>query len=193
MLIPIFKLFYSKKVHISCHVHGVFEQLPGNHMKGDGCPSCHIQNLQKTVKYTGYLNKVEISCPKHGLFWQVASSHRDGSRCPRCARGGSSYSEQLWLDSLNIPNDQEHRQVWITLLDGQKIKVDGFDKDHNMIYEYLGDYYHGNPKLFSSTEVTYFGKTFGELYDNTLIRFEKIKQSGYVLEYIWASDVKSRQ
>ena len=62
-----------------------------------------------------------------------------------------------------------------------------------MIYEYLGDYYHGNPKLFSSTEVTYFGKTFGELYDNTLIRFEKIKQSGYVLEYIWASDVKSRQ
>ena len=146
-----------------------------------------------SVKYTGYLNKVEISCPKHGLFWQVASSHRDGSRCPRCARGGSSYSEQLWLDSLNIPNDQEHRQVWITLLDGQKIKVDGFDKDHNMIYEYLGDYYHGNPKLFSSTEVTYFGKTFGELYDNTLIRFEKIKQSGYVLEYIWASDVKSRQ
>jgi hypothetical protein len=30
----------NDKVVIICNIHGVFEQLPGNHIKGQGCPSC---------------------------------------------------------------------------------------------------------------------------------------------------------
>ena len=28
------------KVEIECPEHGIFSQLPGNHLKGHGCPDC---------------------------------------------------------------------------------------------------------------------------------------------------------
>ena len=204
-----------ENITIICPDHGQFTATPTYHLKSKigGCKKCYtksqlmsfddwVSQCRKVhdyyydyskVVYTGYLNKVEIICPKHDVFWQSATDHKAGAQCPRCAKGGSSYAEQKWLTSIGIPNDPEHRQVWITLFDGQKIKVDGYDKSKNTVYEYLGDYYHGNHKIFKSEDTTYFGKTFGQLYNETVQRLDKIQKTGYHLSFVWASDLTCRQ
>lgn len=99
----------NTKVLIGCEVHGFFEQTPGSHKSGQGCPECGARKaanskrfsrdqfiaLSKKVhfnKYTyllvEYINskeKVAITCHKHGIFYQSPSSHMRGCGCPRCS------------------------------------------------------------------------------------------------------------
>ena len=52
--------------------------------------------------------------------------------------------------------------------------MDGYLKGTNIVFEYNGDYFHGNPDIYKSEEWNpTCKKTFGELYENTVNR-EKI-------------------
>lgn len=44
------------KVDIVCKVHGVFNQMPYNHLSGQGCPSCRQRNSSKKCK--AWLNQI---------------------------------------------------------------------------------------------------------------------------------------
>ena len=96
------------KVKILCKEHGIFEQRPGDHLKGQGCPKCsainigkaHVSNKQKfiekasimhknkykydEVQYKGSHMKVKIRCPIHGIFEQMPWAHLAGAGCPLC-------------------------------------------------------------------------------------------------------------
>lgn len=98
----------SSKVKIMCPEHGVFEQLPINHVNGQGCPKCGVRTRAKNKTLTSelfikksklkhgdkydyskcvYKNKndnVIIICPIHGEIEQVASSHIKGRGCYKC-------------------------------------------------------------------------------------------------------------
>jgi len=64
-----------------------------------------------------------------------------------------------------------------------------YDSKANTIYEFLGDYWHGNPVKYDKNNTNEkCKKTFGELYKNTFIRLNKLKDSGYVVKYIWEYD-----
>jgi len=100
----------NDKVVIICNIHGEFEQLPGNHIKGQGCPSCAQILRTKNQRYTSqefinsvrtvhfnkydyskvnYINsqtKVEIVCPIHRSFFMKPNSHYNGQGCPQCGR-----------------------------------------------------------------------------------------------------------
>lgn len=39
-----------KKVKIICRIHGIFEQSPGNHLVGQGCPKCKESVGERTVR-----------------------------------------------------------------------------------------------------------------------------------------------
>ena len=70
-----------------------------------------------------------------------------------------------------------------------KYKADGFCKETNTIYEFHGDFWHGNPKKYPSEKLNCISKkTFGELYENTKQREEEIIQRGYTLVTIWEYD-----
>ena len=69
-----------------------------------------------------------------------------------------------------------------------RFKADGFCKETNTIYEFHGDYWHGNPNIYEPNDKTYFGKTFGELYETTLKREQLIKDMGFNLITMWESD-----
>jgi hypothetical protein len=95
------------KIKILCREHGQFEQLPINHVKGQGCPQCAKLKTKKTltkntfieksknkhgdkydyslVEYINNENKVKIICPEHGEFEQLASGHMRGKGCKICA------------------------------------------------------------------------------------------------------------
>lgn len=95
----------NKKVIITCPVHGDFEQTPGNHLYGYGCPVCAgVSKLTPEIfiskaknihgdKYdysliTGDISshrKVAIICPEHGTFMQTPTGHLSGKGCLKCA------------------------------------------------------------------------------------------------------------
>lgn len=99
----------QKKVKIICKKHGMFKQLPFNHLSGHGCKECAIlKNSQKlalttnefieksnkihknkydysNVKYEHSSKAIEIICKKHGIFKQSANSHLSGNGCSKCS------------------------------------------------------------------------------------------------------------
>lgn len=93
----------------------------------------------------------------------------------------TSIGEKEWLDAIGIPNDPMHRQVRI----GRYI-VDG--KEENFVYEYLGDYWHGNLNNYPANSINEKNKqTFQFLYDKTLAKFKNLTEMGYTVLYTWDS------
>ncbi len=135
------------------------------------------------VVYTKINNKVEIVCSTHGIFLQTPREHWAGSGCQKCANFATSNAEQNWLDSLGIT----HRQVRIKLPSGY-VKVDGFDPDTNTVYEFLGDYWHGNPARYPSGHNTRCRKAFSVLYEETMARLARLQSEGYRVISIWESE-----
>ena len=89
----------------------------------------------------------------------------------------SSKIELDWLNYLNVFN----RQVIIA-----GFMVDGYDKSTNTIYEFLGDYWHGNPNPLTNK-----GKIFTEKnnsFKKTFNRFKLLKEAGYNVIYCWEFD-----
>jgi hypothetical protein len=195
------------KVEIMCKIHGKFDQLANSHLKGRGCSKCgkiNSQILQKRntlndfiqkakkihknlydysdVKYIQTHKKIIIKCKYHGEFLQTPHNHISLKQgCPICFHNISK-SETQFLDYLNIKD----RNLYI-----KPYRVDGYNKETNTIYEFLGDYYHGNPNIFNLNDINKTcKKTFGELYNNTFKKLNDLKNRGYEVKYIWESDWK---
>ena len=202
------------KVKIICKQHGEFLQSPHDHVRPRGCPSCaneirriktknskqlnlaYFISAAKLVhqnrygyeksEYKGMLHKIVIICNIHGEFSQAAHSHLAGNGCRKCGLGNHSKKEKAWLDSYNIP--EEFRQHMIHF-NNEKIFVDGFDPNTKTVYEFYGDFWHGNPAKFNSSDQNaLINKSFGELYYATMVREQKIKEAGYNLVSIWEND-----
>ncbi|OGR05606.1 MAG: hypothetical protein A2511_01920 [Deltaproteobacteria bacterium RIFOXYD12_FULL_50_9] len=99
----------KSSVKIVCPEHGVFEQIPSNHLLGNGCLLCGFKNAGQYHKknttsyifeaqkihgdrydysatdYKGAREKLTIICPEHGPFDQVAHVHLRGAGCDRCS------------------------------------------------------------------------------------------------------------
>jgi len=93
------------KVKIICHKHGIFDQRPNAHLRGQGCKKCvidsqrmHIDEFIKKsklvhgekydyslVKYKNWKSKIKIICPEHGVFEQQRNNHLRGDGCPKCS------------------------------------------------------------------------------------------------------------
>lgn len=196
------------KVKINCLEHGEFEQTPSSHLSGQGCPQCYhdLCRLTKTellkqlvgvhgntydyskVNYKNNKSEIEIICKTHGSFWQLPYNHiNNRNGCPKCV-GSVSKLETRWLDVLGI--DSANRQKTIKV--GERLFfVDAYDPTSNTIYEFYGDYWHGNPALYSSNEVNANNhKTFGELYAKTIEKEKVLKDAGFILVSIWESDFR---
>lgn len=140
------------------------------------------------------MKKVIIICKEHGEFKQSPNAHcgHQQQGCPKCNLQHHISKLQIqWLDFISKIRN-------ITIQDGKngeefkipntRFKADGYCKETNTIYEFHGDYWHGNPNIYNPCEKTYFGKTFGELYEKTLKREQQIKDIGFNLITIWESD-----
>lgn len=113
----------NKKVSIVCREHGVFEQLPLAHLKGQNCPQCAGRNrpreewidMFKSVhgdtfdyslfNYLGTDTKIKIICKKHGVFEQIIGNHLKYKHCcPDCL---SEHRSSMWnLGEIhNVPHE----------------------------------------------------------------------------------------
>jgi ssDNA-binding Zn-finger/Zn-ribbon topoisomerase 1 len=207
---------FRSKVEIVCYVHGSFWQSPSHHLDGEGCPKCssiargrkRLLGIEKFIElanevhnnyydysesiYMSAKTKIKIICPVHGVFEQTPDSHLSGSRgtgagCPKCSHTISK-GEIAWLDSLNIAEEYRRKTIKIG---GKPYKVDAYNHHTNTIYEYNGDYWHGNPDVFDQNKIHPDKKiTYGEVYSLSLKRELVLKDAGYIVISIWENDFK---
>ena len=95
----------TEKVTIICKQHGEFNQSPNNHLSGNGCTKCVLENRKiisnedyikscknyhgdrydySTIKYTGCKHNVTPSCKIHGVFTISADNFKKGHGCQKC-------------------------------------------------------------------------------------------------------------
>lgn len=132
------------KVVITCPIHGDFEQIAAEHIRGKGCPYCGGTKKSNTkefiekaknvhgdkynydkVVYKNNYTKVVIICPIHGEFEQTPNNHLNGQDCPLCSN----------IDNPNIKlNTQEF--------------VEKAQRIHNSKYDYSKvDYINSHTKV----------------------------------------------
>ena len=56
------------KVKIICPVHGIFEQIPNNHLAGQGCPECSLKTYKDEKAVEDYLIENNIEYKKQYKF-----------------------------------------------------------------------------------------------------------------------------
>lgn len=192
------------KVHIKCNkCQKIFEQAPGAHLVGRGCYYCSghvtttdmvIRDFLKThgnrydyslVEYINNKVPVIILCSEHGKFKQLVCVHRNGSGCQKCCSKAISIKSQKWLDTFNITE----REKLIRVNNKKKYYVDGYDPGTNTVYEYLGSFWHGDPKVYSPEGKNWVNhKQYKYLYEVTMKRLNDLKNMGYNVKYVWESD-----
>jgi hypothetical protein len=210
--------YSDENIIVICKIHGEFEQTPNSHLQGRGCNKCGViirsnkarntleEFIEKAilvhgdkydyskVDYVSRHTNIIIICKIHGEFEQDAGNHLLGANCYKCSNNGFSKSSILWLDflskyyNINIQHAENDREY---LIPETKYRADGFCKENNTIYEFHGDFWHGNPNIYKDNDINIITKcTYKELYDKTLIRENKIKELGYNLITIWENDWK---
>lgn len=127
----------TTKVTIKYHMHGDFSQLPGHHLKSNGCPKCslisksnkQVKSVEKfieeativhgglydysKVNYTKNYNKITIICKVHGEFQQAAATHLNGSGCQECASIKSSVEQVKSKDRFILEANEKHKYKYL--------------------------------------------------------------------------------
>ena len=148
------------KVKIKCPEHNIFEQTPGNHLKGCGCPSCggvkvpttekFIINANKIhnnkydyslVEYKNAKTKVKIICKKHNIFEQTPTNHLSGQGCPTCL-GKNRTKEELIVDFNKIHNFKYDYSLVEFKTCKDKVKI--ICPDHNIFEQTPSQHLSGN-------------------------------------------------
>ena len=96
----------TDKVRIICPIHGIFEQTPSNHLKGQNCPKCSHRNSKyskeeiidrlkriygndidynKHISYDGNEKDMTLYCVRHGYFTKNARLVLQGHGCLKCS------------------------------------------------------------------------------------------------------------
>lgn len=165
------------KVKIICPEHGVFEQTPNSHLRGNGCPKCKAQNaanlyrgnkfdfIEKARKIHGdkydyskveYINTqtpVCIICPVHGEFWQSPGNHLQGQGCSKCSSSHGEIKIERYLKNNNIEYvTQHHILLDEKLFSRNKIRVDFYLPQFNTVIEFHGKQHYKEISFFHRDE-----------------------------------------
>lgn len=199
------------KLIVTCEKHGDFSISPNNHLRGRGCPDCGKINryLTKIKSFEDYYNffvevhnniytydkvkwingstKIDVTCKKHGEFNILPYDHKIGRGCPKCQNQYSKKSIE-WLNYISEKNNIiiQHAENYGEKYIYGKTKVDGYCEENNTIYEFHGDFWHGNPKLYDPIQINpKNGIKFGVLFKKTLMKELICKNLGYNYVCIW--------
>jgi hypothetical protein len=145
------------------------------------------------VKYINIQTQVQIRCIEHDtIFYQTPGNHFNSTGCNKCHKKGYSEMAILWLQfisklyNINIQHAENGNEY---LIPNTRWYADGYCIENNTIYEFHGDYWHGNPSRYNSNDINPTSKIqFGVLYENTLDREQTIRDMGFNLVTIWQSN-----
>ena len=152
-------------------------------------------------KYTKAVDKIIIHCNKCGKdFTTTPNWILFSGKCSSCTKSGYSNAAIQILDEIAekcgifIQHQENKCEKRIKIeLEGKThyIRVDGYNSKYNLIFEYYGSRFHGDPRIFKEDDTCFpFSKkvTAGELYKRTVDREEAIRCQGYTVIPIWEHD-----
>lgn len=197
------------KIPVICKKHGIFYVKPRKHIDSkSGCRCCanesfYIDDFMDRAKkihifydydytdtvYRGMDSNLSIVCKKHGPF-NIRARYflHKGKGCKKCrlSDNNKSIKEIEWLNSIGIAT--KFRNILFNF-SGKYYNVDGIDLDKKIVYEFYGDFFHGNPDVYNQNDINPLLKeTYGSLYDKTINREKWIENSGYTIVKVWESD-----
>jgi G:T-mismatch repair DNA endonuclease (very short patch repair protein) len=73
-------------------------------------------------------------------------------------------------------------------VEGILMIFDGFEPKTKTVFEFNGDYWHGNPQTHYVGVNQHNGRPFEELYQATLRREEILRRNGFTVISIWESE-----
>jgi len=132
--------------------------------------------------------RVKCICPKNHECYPLPDYIKQcGPMCQTCSQNGYSQAQISWL---NYIQDEENIHIRHAENGGEfrigKYKVDGYSEASNTVYEFHGDFWHGNPKFYEHTDINPVNKkSFGQLLKATLHKEMSIKKKGYNYNCIW--------
>jgi very-short-patch-repair endonuclease len=158
------------KVSIICRIHGIFNQIPAAHLKGQRCPKCNNNNVKRTTEefiqlskdvhgdlynydLVDYKNKrirVKIKCENHGIFEQLPYVHLNGANCPRCKSSAMEIYLRKKLLKLNINFIQNMR--FDNCRNKQTLPFDFYLPEQNVLIECDGIQHHKSIEYFGGEE-----------------------------------------
>lgn len=141
-----------KKIKITCPIHGDFEQLLKNHLKGQGCPECSKIKNRVTSKYkfnnfieeskkrfgdvfefpnieNEYENshsKITFKCKTCGeTFIKIGCDHLTShyGGCPKCHSKTSKFEKDITIFLKNILPNEQIIENDRDVLDGMEIDI----------------------------------------------------------------------
>lgn len=132
----------TTKVKIICSKHGMFEQLPHNHLTGRGCKLCANGVVSKKkqmslaqamdecekrglslVAYSGCANSKSIIECKQGHRWSAPLSRiTRGNSCPTCAKSGYNPSKDGFVYVL-VSECQRFMKIGLSNSPTKRIKT----------------------------------------------------------------------
>lgn len=197
---------------IICKEHGEIKLKPQYHLQGTGCYKCSniVKNTEDFINKSNVIHKnlydysnsiyvstrepIIIKCKIHGFFNQTPNDHLNGCGCQKCSFGCFSKVAIKWLESI-----EQNENIVIEhagnigekkiKINGKLFKFDGYCEKTNTIYEFYGDFWHGNPKIYNETDIHPLNKRmYGELYNETIEREKNLINEGYKLVTIWESE-----
>ncbi len=207
------------KIKVKCDKNHLFEIRPNDLLHGHGCKLCanvnsslmlktslndlkeQIYNLRgndvdtSKVTYYGTDTKCVFICNIHNFeYMQRPHNLLQGKNgCSQCLKSKQYSNAQIkWLNFIQLKDNitiQHAENIGEFKIPNTIFKADGYCQETNTIYEYHGDFWHGNPDKYISHHINPITKiTFGELYQETLKREAKFRDMGFNLITIWESD-----
>lgn len=126
----------NTKMKIICGIHGIFYQLPHNHLK-QGCPDCgketrakvltkslphlleQFQEIHKNIYDYSLLTqditshkKIRIICEAHGVFEQTVHNHLLGKGCKVCAQIQNGIKSRSSLEAFVNKASDKHNSFY---------------------------------------------------------------------------------
>lgn len=159
--------------------------------------------LYNKAIYKNTKTSLILGCSRCGRYFEVKPNwHFYTGYCPYCnesrSHGYSKESIDLFnslskLCNINIRHSQNGREYSISYkIDNtiKRTKVDGFCQELNLILEFNGDLFHGNPKIFKPEDKCHpYKDTPAKVLFQKTLEKEKILQSlGYNIISIWEYD-----
>jgi len=205
------------KVNVICKTHGLFSISPNNHLRGKGCRACgrEYSSVAKFKYFDEYQSKfiklygdkydyssviwkggskpITVICKKHGEFHILPYLHKIGKECQKCSNQHSDISMGwlLFMEKRYLTEIQHAKNFGEFVIPETRYKADGYIKSSNTIFEFHGDFWHGNPKLYDGSKINpRVGITYGELYNQTIEKSKVLLEKGYTLIEIWENDWK---
>ncbi|MBI5630072.1 MAG: hypothetical protein HY921_04220 [Elusimicrobia bacterium] len=119
-------VYAQEKLPIICPNHGVFQQRPIAHLRGQGCPRCagriidtdtFIKRARQIhgdrykydkVQYVSIEKNVVITCTGHGDFPQTPRDHFSGCGCPQCANNAKLGKKEDFIARAKIEHGEKY-------------------------------------------------------------------------------------